>query len=288
MMRKIYAAVLAIMLIGASCTHNENKEIARLTQLSDSLKNEAVAKDTSVNSMLASFNEIESNLTIIKEKQALISLSSKNGEITPDARVRIKEDIQLINDLLARNKNTISKLRNRLKESGMKVEEFQKMIDQLNQTMIAKDAEIVTLKDQLTKLNFTVSSLNSSIDTLKTNNKQLSSTVEGKTNELNTAYYVVGNKKDLIAKGVLTKEGGFLGINKSVKMKQDFDESAFKKVDIRNFDIVEVQGKKVKIVSTHPAGSFRLETNAKGEVERIQITNPMKFWSVSKYLVVMN
>lgn len=287
MIRSIFAAVLTVLLVTTSCQQNENKEIARLTQLTDSLKNEAVAKDTTVNSMLSSFNEIESNLTIIKEKQALISLSTKNGEVTPDARIRIKEDIQLINDLLIRNKNTISKLRKKLKESGMKVEELQKMIVQLNQSIEAKDVEISGLKDQLTKLNFTVASLNLSIDTLKNDKAKLISTVENKTKELNTGYYVVGTKKDLIAKGVLTKEGGFIGINSTVKMKQDFDESAFKKVDIRELDIVEVQGKKVKIVSTHPAGSFRMETNAKGEVERIQITNPTKFWSVSKYLVVM-
>lgn len=287
MTRSIFVAVLAVMLMGTSCKQGENKEITRLTQLSDSLRNEAIAKDTSINSMLASFNEIESNLTVIKEKQALISLSSKNGEITPDARVRIKEDIQLINDLLAKNKRTIYSLRNKLKESGLKVEELQKMIEQLNQSIIAKDSEIADLKDQLTKLNFTVASLNSSIDTLKNDNKQMSTTIEGKTKELNTAYYIVGTKKDLIAKSVLTKEGGFIGINSTVKMKQDFDESAFEKIDIRELNTIDVQGKKVKIVSTHPAGSYRLETNAKGAVEKIQITNPTKFWSVSKYLVVM-
>ena len=263
MIRSIFTTAFAVLLLLSSCTQSENKEIARLTQLSDSLKNEAVAKDTTVNSMLASFNEIESNLTIIKEKQALISLSSKNGEITPDARVRIKEDIQLINDLLARNKNTINSLRKKLKESGLKVVELQKMIDQLNETIVAKDSEIAALKDQLTKLNFTVASLNSSIDTLRNDKKQLTSSVESKTKDLNTAYYVVGTKKDLIAKGVITKEGGFIGINTSIKMKQDFDESAFKKIDIRELDIVEVQGKKIKIVSTHPAGSYRIETNAK-------------------------
>ncbi len=293
-MKKLFYAIIAVAVLAGGCNGKKSKEEMRLIQLTDSLRNEATAKDTSINGMLASFNEIESNLNVIKEKQALISLSTKKGELTPDVRTRIKNDIQLINDLLAKNKATIASLNKKLKNSNMKVDELQKMVDQLTASIAEKDKEIASLKEQLEKLNFSVTSLNASIDTLKTERKQLQSTVEdrdrtveARTNELNTAYYVIGTKKDLIAKNIIAKEGGFIGINSTVKVKQEVSESNFTKVDIRNFGEVPVSGKKVKLVTTHPAGSYRMVTDAKGAVEKIEITNPSKFWSVSKYLVVM-
>ena len=106
-----------------------------------------------------------------------------------------------------------------------------------------------------------------------------------KTEKLNTAYYAFGTKKELIEKGVISKEGGFIGIGKTSKVKDDFNKEYFTKIDITNTNSINIGAKKAKILSTHPTSSYKLI----GEkmVEKIEITNAEEFWSSSKYLVVI-
>ena len=266
-----------------------NPEVEALKVENQKLMSQAQQKDSAYSQLFESLNQIEQNLSLIRNKQKLIQESTRTGvEMKVDVRQKIAENIKAINDLMARNRGMVNSLNEKMKGMNMEIEGFKQSVESLTATVTQKETEIADLKTKLTAMNFTVETLNARIDTMRTINQEKDVKIAGQIEVMNTAYYVFGTSKELLAKGVITKEGGFIGINTSIKMKQDFDESAFKKIDIRELDIVEVQGKKIKIVSTHPAGSYRIETNAKGEVERIQITNPTKFWSVSKYLVVIN
>ena len=46
---------------------------------------------------------------------------------------------------------------------------------------------------------------------------------------------------------------------------------------------IPIGGTKAKLATSHPEGSYRLEDGA----AKLVITNPEKFWSISKYLVVV-
>jgi hypothetical protein len=50
---------------------------------------------------------------------------------------------------------------------------------------------------------------------------------------------------------------------------------------------VPLFAKKAKLVTTHPNESYNLVKNQEGVVEKIDITDPEKFWSASKYLVII-
>jgi hypothetical protein len=43
--------------------------------------------------------------------------------------------------------------------------------------------------------------------------------------------------------------------------------------------------KRAELLTTHPAGSYELVKDAKGQLT-LKITNPTEFWSVSRYLVI--
>mgnify|MGYP000874925023 CR=1 FL=1 len=109
---------------------------------------------------------------------------------------------------------------------------------------------------------------------------------EIKTEKLNTAYYAFGTSKELIKNNVLTKEGGFIGMGKTAKMKSDFNKAYFTKVDASVFTEIVLSAKKAKLVTTHPAGSYKIE-GAEGKAEKLVITNAEDFWSASKYLVIV-
>jgi hypothetical protein len=289
-MKNVLFILILLSTVFVSCNEKEKKEITRLNRENQLLKVESQAKDSSINNILSALNEIESNLSVIREKEAGISIKTTgNEELSPAAKDRINEDINLISELIAKNKKQISWLQVQLKNSNVKIAEFDKMVEQLNIQITEKDTQIAGLNEELSKRDLDIVHLSASIDTLKTDKTNLIAKVDDQTNAINTGFYITGTKKELLAGNIIKKEGGFVGINATTKLK-DFDESKFQKIDIRSFEAINVSNvtsKKVQLVTNHPSNSYKLATNAEGKVEKIEITNPDKFWSRSKYLVVM-
>ena len=102
---------------------------------------------------------------------------------------------------------------------------------------------------------------------------------------MNTAYYAFGTKKELAEKNVIEKEGGVLGLGKTLTLKKDFNRDYFQKVDIREFKQLTLNAKKAELLANHPADSYHFTgTNT---VEALVIDKPNEFWKASKYLVVV-
>lgn len=266
---------------------NNNTEVEKLNAEKQELLAQAASKDSTINTLVQSFNEVEGNLSSIKEKENSIQMKAKenNPEMKNDVKARITEDIQAITDLMAENKNKIASLRKQLKKSGLKVAEFEKMIDRLNQQLAQKDEEIAALNRQLENLNIAVTGLTAKVDTLSRSNRDKANVINNQVNELNKAYYIVGKSKDLITKKIIAKEGGLIGIGSAKKLSADFDKDMFTEVDITKTTFINLNGKKVKLLTSHPSDSYKIEGGEK-KAEKIVITNPAKFWKASKYMVI--
>lgn len=241
------------------------------------LKQQLSEKDSAVNSFMQAFNEIESNLAVIKEKEKIIS--DTKGTDLKNKEEQIVADIQEIYDLMNKNKEKLASMSGKLKKANLKIEEFQKIIERLNQQLTEKDAEITSLKEQLEKLNIEMTELNLNYTAKEEESNQ-------KTSKLNTAYYAFGTSKELKTQGVVTKEGGFIGIGKTEQLMKDFNKNYFTKIDITETTSIPLAAKKARLVTTHPSGSYKFE-GPQGKVEKLTITNPEDFWSTSKYLVII-
>jgi len=280
-------ASIVLILIATSCNQKEKRQIDLLTKENEALRHESHSKDSTINQFFLLLNEIEQNLAEVKQKQQVISKNTiQSGELKDDVREQIDQDIQTINELMDKNKRTISYLNKKLKESNMKIAEFERMLAQTMQQIQERDDEIANLKEKLTELNFSIETLNAKVDTLTEDNIELTHKVTKQTEVINTGWYAFGSKKELLENGIIDKTGGFLGIGKTTKMKADFDNSYFKKIDISEFKSLDLYVKKAKIITTHPSDSYQLITGQNGNIERIEINNPEKFWSASKYLVI--
>jgi predicted nucleic acid-binding Zn-ribbon protein len=285
-MKKLFIIAL-VPFIFAAC---ENKEqTARIQQLEEEqnmILSEAQTKDSLINDFMQTLNEIESNLAEIKSREKLISKETASGtELNKSARQRVNEDIRLINELMAENKQKIESLNKKLKQSNIRIAEFEKMVESTNQQLAIRDKEIDSLKTELSTLNFTIAVLNDTISQISNRNLALNSQVTDRTNELNTAYFVVGERKDLIEQKILTKEGGVLGIGRTQRVAGDVNLDEFTKVDIRNLKTIPLHAKKVKVMSVHPAGSYELIGNDK-QVSELVIKDPALFWQKSRMLVI--
>lgn len=248
-----------------------------LSNVNGELSGKLSEKEAALQQFVTTFNEIQDNLNAIKEKEKIVTGSAKSGDVK-SKEDQIKEDIQAIYDLMGKNKNRINSLTKKLKASKVKIEGLEQMLATLQAQLTEKDNEITDLKGQIEALNIELSNIN-------TNYEEIEQEVEVKTEKLNTAFYAFGTSKELKEKGIITKEGGFIGIGKSSKLKDDFNRDYFTKVDITKTDVINIGAKKAKILTTHPTGSYKLV--GEKSVEKIEITNAEDFWGASKYLVII-
>ena len=278
--------VVAIALTFTACD-NRQAEIDQANRQKDSLASIINERDSSLNDFLTSFNDIEKNLDSIARKQNAINVNVESqGELKKSSKDRINDNINAINQLMNENRAKIAELSKKLKNSGNKMAHYETMIQMLNEQISQKDRELVELNDKLNSLNTEVAQLHTSVDTLTLTTVAQAKKIDEQTTSLHTAYYVVGKSKDLQTMKVIDKTGGLLGIGKSSKLSSNFDNGKFTRIDYATTNTIPVDSKDAKIITAHPPGSYMLNRE-KDKVVSISITNAEKFWSASKYLVVV-
>lgn len=254
----------------------------------DSVMILSATKDSSISSYIESMDEIESNLDSIASTQLTIAKQTTDGtELGQDAKDRINYNIDVIGELLKRNGLIIEDLNKRLSGTDMTIASLRKKVVKLTEENALKDQEILALKDEAGTMRSTISGLTRSVDSLSVETQQRDIIISQKTEQLNTAYWVMGTFKDLNSKKVMKKEGGFLGIGKDKILESDLNPDAFQKVDITRFNNIAVNNKTIRMMTNHPADSYKINKDIKGEVKSIEITNPARFWKSSKYLVLV-
>ena len=271
-----------------SCDDNSSQtEIDRLTATIDTLELSIIHRDNTVNDFFDSFNRIQENLDKIKERENILTISTElNPEPNITEQEKIYQDIELINSLLEDNKKTIAKLKSKLRSSDIKIVELQKTVEKLEKMILQKDEEIRSLYQHIANLNIEIEGINDMLDSLNIESENKGIIIDLKDDELNTAFYVYGTKKELAEHKVISKEGGFVGIGKTVKLQSDFNKDYFTQINIREVTKIELFTQKAKLVTSHPSGSYKFEMN--GETfASIIITDSKAFWEASKYLVIV-
>jgi chromosome segregation ATPase len=242
-------------------------------------------KDEAINEFIASINDIQGSLDTIKMKESIINLSTdKRGELKISAKDQIKSDITAIYGMMEKNKKLLADLTRKIKASNMKVTELEKLVERLQKDIYSKNAEIENLREKLARMNITIESTNLRVDTLTGVVKKQSSSLKDKEQTiaaqdaaLNTAYYIMGNSKELKKNGV---------IGKGDKILSDFNKDLFTKIDIRKVSEISILSKKAEVVSNHPTSSYKLVGDKK-IIQSLQIIDYKAFWTNSKYLVII-
>jgi predicted nuclease with TOPRIM domain len=214
----------------------------------------------------------------VKAKQKMISTGTGDAELKRNMKDQIIADIQSINELMDKNRQKIASLKSKLEKSNGKVDELEKMLAFMTTQVQEKDLEITELKNQLERLNIEVAEITAKYE-------EKSEESNKKTEELNTAFYAIGTSKELKEKGVLTKEGGFIGLGKTKKLSTDFNKNYFTRLDITQTKSFPINAKKAKLITTHPGSSYKIEGVKRAD--KLVILNPQEFWSASKFMVLV-
>lgn len=286
-MKKIAIAAVALFLAfgstvftacGNDADKNKNPLADSLRGVNNQLAEQLDEKEAAIQEFISSFNEIQENLNMIKEKEKIVTgMAMAKGDVK-SRQGQIKEDIQAMYDLMTKNKTRISSLSQKLKESNLKIQGLEQMIENMQISLNQKDTEIVVLKNQ-------IESMHIELGNMTANYKKASTESAEKTEALNTAYYAIGTQKELTEKQVISKEGGFIGMGKTTTMSADFNKNYFTKINITQTSSINIGAKRAKVVSNHPKTSYKLV--GEKPVEKLEITNPTEFWSNSRYLVIV-
>lgn len=248
----------------------------------DSLNQIIAQRDSEINDMLATFNEIEEGFKEINEAEHRVSMA-KEGE-GASREQRIRENMQFIQSAMSQNRELINKLKRQLRESAFQGDEFKRTIENLTKQLEEKDQQLAQLRAELSakdihiaELDEKITGLNTDVSSLKEENTQKASTISTQDKQLNTAWFVFGTKSELKSQNILV-DGKVLQSN--------FNRDYFTKIDIRVDKEIKLYSRSAKILTAHPAGSYSLQQNANKQYV-LRITDPQKFWGASKYLVVL-
>ncbi|MES2590589.1 MAG: hypothetical protein V4608_01805 [Bacteroidota bacterium] len=287
-MKTYLVTILAAGTLLAAC-NEETAEHKRFESKLDSLNVILNEKDSTINDLFTSFDEIEQNLDSVAFRQNIISaeVEKQKGELKGDSKGNINNQIAAINNLMEQNRQKIEELNDKLKKSTLKIKQFQKMIKGLNEEIAQKTAELQSLNDKLNSVNAQVAELQTSIGSLSNINASQSQVISDQTASLHTAYYLIGKAKELEEKKIIDRKGGVLGIGKTAKLNSDINKNNFTKIDYTQVSTIPINSKKATIVTSHPSSSYALDKDAKNDqITNLRILEPENFWSESKYLVV--
>ncbi len=236
-------------------------------------------------SLMNLIGDISQNLIEVNRMENI--LVSGDFKDTPDKRQEIIANIAALRQELDARKQALEELEKKLKSSNAYTSKLQKTIESQKQLIEEQAQKIQQLEDALADANVKISDLNQNVENLNT---QVSTVTEERnaetqradkaTDELNICYYVCGTNKELKEHKILEKK--FLGKTKT--MEGDFDHSYFTKADKRNLSEVNTYAKSAKLMTSHPADSYSIETVNGSAV--VKIKNASKFWEKSNFLVI--
>lgn len=293
----VVVPLLLILVIGGVLLHENKKEVKLLN--SENLKLELVVheRDSLVNEFISAFDTIESSLTFINEKRGRLVL--KDSEVTISQKDAIIGDIYLMNTMLEESSAKIEELEKKLKSSGLQLKSFKtklaglsKKIDQQNKQIAAFKMKFDEQNRLLAIANFKKDSLQNEVasfldsihlkETIITQREEI---IGKQIGELNKGFFAYGTSKELVDNGVITRQGGFLGFGRNKSLLTNFNEDYFTKIDISEQRFIELNVKKVSLISEHPHSSYRL-VEEDGLITKLEIETPEDFWKISQYAVI--
>jgi len=287
----IVSFILVVGIVGGMYVYNQKEdEIKTLTMEKNDLSQTIQKKDSVVNDLENTFDEIENNMTFIKEKRTQISMIQAEGG--KNKKQLLVENVKLMNTMLEESEKKIAELEEKIRKSGLNMKSYEKRIQNLNATIESQNTEIAELKKEIESKNSSLAEYDSKVKNLNSNLQQQADSLSykqkqilDKTDKLNTAHVALGTFKELKKEGILDREGGILGIGGGKEISGNFDTKYFTDLDIRKTKTIPLNAKKARVISEHPSSSYKL-VEEKGQVAYLEIENPEEFWRISKYAVI--
>ena len=187
-----------------------------------------------------------------------------------------------------------------LRSSERRVRSLTSVSDSLRNTLAATianyDSVISNQREQLVAFASQLDTLRGENTTLIAVNGALRDTVGDLTLRDNTVYYIIGTKDELVQRGIIEETGGsrFLFVlwksGKSLQPARTLDPSAFTAIDKRQVTAIPLPDstKAYRIASRQDVSALATPPDNGGNVHgAVRIAEPVRFWSGSKFLIIV-
>jgi predicted nucleic acid-binding Zn-ribbon protein len=250
-------------------------------------RTEAEAARTSYGNAINAIAEIQDSLSAISVGDS--SLRMRPGLATEGASAQGQdkealEHIAVLKASVERAKARIQELEVSLKKTGIKVAGLQKMMNGLKESVAEKEQVIADLSTRVDALQTQVTGLTTAVEASRDTIATQTANLEEKRQELDTIYYVIGDKSSLTQQGIVEAKGGVLGMGKTMKPTGAYPSAHFTALDIDQNTVVRIPAKKAQVLTGQPTTSYLLRLV--GEAWELKITDPQQFRSV-KHLVIV-
>ena len=275
-MRKISLFLLFVAAVLFTACNNGANKSGELSALTDSTIIDEPLVNEEVNQMVDIVNSVAACLDSIQLQENMIF---RADESTPKEQIMMR--LQAFKDLLSRKQAQINQLSGQNKSNKLAMSNLQKMVDFLQQQLAEKSEQIAKLEDAVQNKDMKISELRYDMNELQQRSDYLEDQNVEQDQQLNTVYFIVGEKKELSDLGLL--KGGFLS-----KKKADYanlDKSKFTKRDMRGLEKLTIDSKSPKLITEKPANSYTLTKNDDGTTT-LEIKDPKTFWSISPFLII--
>jgi hypothetical protein len=292
--------ILTVVML-AACGKKEAEQRAAAAEAKLAQMNTIAAeKDSLMNEMVAT----TSFITQMDSELSKLKSTKKNGTVSyqetvipvSEYRSKMLSRIHELGDRLDETEQKLKASQARLRKALAADQDMTARIAVFEQQIADFQALIEEQRSQIGRLTVQVDTLRAANTRLAAERDTLTTQVADLTTLANTVYYVIGNKNELLAKGVVQEEGGarVLGVfgksGKTLVPGRGLSETEFIAIDKRStFDIeLPRQDKAYKIITPHSTVQIEPQPDKNGKVRgKIHIGNPDAFWAQSKYLIIV-
>jgi hypothetical protein len=222
---------------------------------------------------------------IIDEKLRLIQKYQRD----PSKKEFLNRTASEINLFFAQSTALIDSADSDIRKSGIASSSLLPILESVREYLTFQEKLFVDVYGNIGSIQQQVSKLEQAVKAkeaeLSKKEKDARQQMEQQEREKRRVNYLVGNKAELDRSKAVKKSGGILGVGGSLKLSDKLDDAFFQAGDYIVLKEISLgNSKKVNLITTHPKGTY-IVVETPGE-KFLKITNPEKFWSASKYLVV--
>lgn len=281
---KLYIRIFSALTLLYACGEDKTAENQYKEREKDYL-GEIHEKDSVIKEVFTSMDEIEDAINVVKLQENISTLTTTDAELTTAQKEKIKQDIRVLGDLLAENKKRITELKHTIAKYKGGEKEFREKIANLEKTLALREEAVLGYQSLITQLNKDVKTLSFKVDSLKNENRIKADNLYAQDRKMNTAWYVIGTKRELKDNGAITPTGGVLGIGRTMSVNGGMSNSNMHEINILETTSIPINSTKLRILSSHADNTYTLRKEGK-KIISLEILDPVEFWKSSKYLVL--
>ena len=284
---KIALVLSSISFVLYSCG-NSNKEILRLVEERDSLRQAQKVQEGKLDNYSKTIETLNATLDSIAYQENMLFIS--NGEI-PVTKEDVRHNLMRFEALLKKQTEKIKLLEKQLAESNDSNTHSLSLIAHLKEQINEKNLRIAQLMGELEKKNMSIACLQELVESQKTTINTQSATISELNQRtqrqsealarqdaiLNNGYVLIGSKDDLKRKGILKKG--------KIVADASLDRNKFAKIDIRKWREINFTAKRPRILTNMPSSSYEITTTGNRNFT-LTVKNPSDFWRISSYLII--